>query len=166
MNNMNKNYKLIISIFTVIALMAVLFTGCSLINFIKPTPPTSEKGVVSEVTMATSIAEDFRPLTPTKVFAPDAPAFLVSFKMSGFPIGAKVEAKLIYVGGDPEAEANTGKNAVFDTVNATVQKLGSGYTYTGFENPGINNYKWPKGDYKVVITIDGLEKGSTDFKVE
>jgi hypothetical protein len=163
MNCMNKNCKLIISIFMVIALMAVLFTGCSLKYMIKP---TSEKGVVSEVTMATAIAEDFRPLTPTTVFTPDAPAFLVSFKMSGFPVGAKVQAKLIYVGGDPEAEANAGKNAVFDTVNATVQKLGSAYTYTGFENPGVNNYKWPKGDYKVVITVDGLEKGSVDFKVE
>jgi hypothetical protein len=159
MNNSNKSYKLALGIAIVFLLVTVLVTGCSLRK------ASSETGVISEITMSTAVDSDNRPVNPTTVFTTDAAGFYCSFKLSGFPLGAKLEAKWIYVGGDPDAELITGKNAVIETQPATIEKEGQGYTATVYANP-LPDYKWPKGDYQVVISVDGLEKGSTTFKVE
>jgi hypothetical protein len=160
MNSMNKSYKLMISIAMILALITVLVTGCNQLQ------PTSETGVISEITMSTGVSDDSRPINPTTVFSADAVGFYCSFKLSGFPVGAKVEVQWIYVGGDPATEVVTGKNYVCETQTAIISKKGQGYTYTNFMGPGITGYKWPIGDYKVLISVDGLEKGSTYFKVQ
>jgi len=158
MNNGSKSYKWALGIAVVLILATVSVTGCQ--------EASSANGVVSEITMSTGVDSNNRPVNPTTVFTIAAAGFYCSFKMSGFPVGAKVEAKWIYVGGDPEAEAVTGENYVAETQNATVTKEGQGYTYTVYAKPPIPDYTWPKGDYKVVISVDGLEKASTTFKVQ
>jgi hypothetical protein len=159
MNNSSKIYKLALSIAIVFLLVTVLVTGCSLKK------ASSETGVISDITMSTAVDSNNRPINPTTVFATDAAGFYCSFKMSGFPVGAKLEAKWIYVGGDPTTEAITGKNAVIETQMATIENEGQGYTATVYARP-LPEYQWPKGDYQVVISVDGLEKASTTFKVE
>jgi hypothetical protein len=159
MNNRSKNYKLVISIATVLVLVIVLITGCK-------QEASSANGVISEITMSTGVDSNNRPIDPTNVFSVDAEGFYCSFKLSGFPVGTTIKVEWIYVGGDPEAEAATGKNYLAETQNATTTKEGRGYTSTAYLKPGIPDYKWPKGDFKVVISVDGQEKGSTTFKVQ
>jgi hypothetical protein len=116
--------------------------------------------------MSTDVDSNNRPVNPTTVFPIDAAGFFCSFKVSGFPVGSNLEAQWIYVGGDPEAEVTIGKNSVADTQKATITKKGQGYTSTVYAKPPIPDYTWPKGDYKVVISVDGQEKGSAYFKVQ
>ena len=160
MNNSSKSYKLALGIATVLILVTVLVSGCSLPK------ASSETGVISEITMSTAVDNNSRPVNPTTVFATDADGFYCSFKLSGFPVGAKLEAQWIYVGGDPEAEAVTGKNYVAETQTATITEEGQGYTSTVYSAVGIPDYTWPKGDWKVAISVDGQEKASTYFKVQ
>jgi len=159
-NKSIKIYRLALGIVIVFLLATVLVTGCSLKK------ASSETGVISDINMSTGVDNNSRPINPTTVFPTDAAGFYCSFKLSGFPVGAKLEAKWIYVGGDPNAEAITGKNAVIETQPATIEKEGQGYTATVYAGPGIPDYRWPKGDYKVVISVDGMEKASTTFKVQ
>jgi hypothetical protein len=160
MNNSSKIYKLAPGIAIVLILVTVLVTGCSLRK------ASSETGVISDITMSTAVDSNNRPVNPTTVFATDAAGFYCSFKLSGFPVGTTIKVEWIYVGGDPEAEAITGKNYLEETQNATITKEGRGYTSTAYLKPGIPDYKWPKGVFEVVISVDGQEKGSTTFKVE
>jgi len=160
MKNFYKSCKLVFLVAVVLLLVTVSTTGCVQIK------PSSETGVISQITLSKAVDEKNRPIEPTNVFATDAAGFYVSFMMSGFPVGAKVEVKWIYVGGDPEVEEVTGKNYVAETQNATVEKKGRGYTYTVYAHPGIPGYTWPKGDWKVEISVDGFEKGSATFRVE
>jgi hypothetical protein len=160
MNNICKNYKLTLSITVVLILATVLVTGC-----IKQIA-SSKTGVVSDITMSTGVDSNNRPVNPTTVFATNAAGFYCSFKLSGFPVGAKLEAQWVYVGGDPASENITGENYVVETQQATIAKEGQGYTSTVYTKPPMPDYTFPKGDYKVVITVDGLEKASTFFKVQ
>jgi hypothetical protein len=160
MNSVSKNYKSVIGITVIFILATVLFTGC-----IKQAA-SSQTGVVSDITMSTGVDSNNRPINPTTVFATNAPGFYCSFLLSGFPVNAKLEAKWIYVGGDPETENITGNNYVLDTQTALIQKEGRGYTYTMYTQPGMPDYKFPKGEYQVVISVDGLEKGNTIFTVQ
>jgi hypothetical protein len=160
MNNISKNFKLTLSITVVLILATVLVTGC--IKHIA----SSQTGIVSDIMMSTGVDSNNRPVNPTTVFAVDAQGFYCSFKLYGFPVGAKLQAQWTYLGGDPEAEAITGKNYVVDTQQATIAKEGQGYTSTVLTRPEIPDYTFPKGDYKVVISVDGLEKASTTFKLQ
>lgn len=160
MNNSSKSYRLALGIAIVLLSVTVLVTGCG----IKEASPSN--GVITEITMSTDVDSENRPVNPTTVFPTDAAGFFCSFKVSGFPVGSNLEAQWIYVGGDPEAEVTIGKNYVVDTQKATITKKGQGYTSTVYAKPPIPDYTWPKGDYKVVINVDGQEKGSTYFKVQ
>jgi hypothetical protein len=116
--------------------------------------------------MSTAVGSDNRPINPTTIFSADTPAFYCSFQVSGFPVGTKIEAQWIYIGGDPEAEVITGKNYVAETQTAIVTSTGHGYTAAVYSSADMTGYTWPKGDYKVVINVDGQEKASTYFRVQ
>lgn len=160
MKNNSKIYKLAIGIITVFVLVTILFTGC--VN--KEASPGD--GVISEVTMSKSVSKDARPVDPTNVFTADTKDIYLSFKVSHFPVGTEIKVDWIYVGGDPEAEAITGKNYLAETQTATVMKEGAGYTNTVYSRDVPGYEGWPKGDYKVVLSVDGQEKASTYYKVQ
>jgi hypothetical protein len=159
-DNKGKSLTLLICIAAVLVLASVLTVGCSLQK------PTSETGVISDVTMSTAVDDNSRPINPTNVFSPDAAGFYCSFKLSGFPVGAKLQVQWVYVGGDPDVVAIAGQNYIAETQTAEITKRGSGYTYTVYPHPEIPDYTWPKGDYKVVISVDGIEKATATFKVQ
>jgi|GEM_PF-355663 len=132
---------------------------------VKEMEAVPSKGDVSEVTMSTAVDEDDRPLNPTTVFADDTEKFYCSFKLSGVPVGSRMKLELVYVGGEEEDEI--GQNSAIDMRTGTIERKGGGYTSTFFERPSyLPDYRWPKGDYKVVVYVDDWEKASANFKVE
>lgn len=159
MNNNSKSYKLLLGIATILVLVIVLITGCK-------KEASLANGVISEVTTAKSVSKDARPVGPTNVFTVDTKDIYLSFKVAYFPVGTVIKVEWIYVGGDPDTEALTGKNYVAETQNATVTKEGAGYTNTVYSRDIPGYETWPKGDYKVVISVGDQEKASTTFKVQ
>lgn len=160
MNNGSKSYKQALGITAFLIIAIVLVTGCVKQIY------SSQTGVVSDIIMSKAVDSNNRPIDPTTVFAANTAGFYCSFKLSGFPAGAKLQAEWTYLGGDPEAELITGKNYVVETQQAVISKEGQGYTSTVLSRPEVPDYTYPKGDYKVVISVDGLEKASTTFKVQ
>jgi hypothetical protein len=151
---------LLLGFVMLLTLMTVWIAGCA-------GPWASSDNVVSELVMAKNVGADSRPIEPTTVFAVNTRDLYLSFKVSNFPVGSVLKVDWIYLGGDPEAEALTGKNYLAESQTATITKKGTGYTYTTYSRPGIAGYEnWPKGDYKIVISADGVEKATTFFKIE
>lgn len=120
-------------------------------------------GTMSDVTIATAVDGKDRPIQPKTVFPTDTETFYCSFKVSGFPSGTRIGVEWIYVGG--EAVDEVGANTVFQTNTGT---LGGdeGYTSVELPMPDYPDYKWPKGDYKVILYVEGMETASTSYKVE
>jgi hypothetical protein len=160
MNSSNKSYRLAVCITIALSLVVVLLVGCG------EKQSSSSDNVVSEVVMTTSVDANGRPLNPTTVFSDNASAFYCSFKISGFPVGSQIKAKWILVGGNPEAVAITGPNALIEEQTGTIERKGKGYTFAVLPMPPMPDYTWPHGDYKVVISVVDQEKGSAYFKVE
>jgi len=156
MNIKNNSYWLVVRIVIVLSLVAVSLVGC------KKGEDSSSVGVISNVTMAAAVDSNDRPLSPTSLFTVDTEAFYCSLKLSHFPPDTKIRAEWVYVGG--EAVAEVGENRVLQSDTGTIG--GDGYTSIAFQRPPYPDYKWPKGDYKVVLSVGDEEKASASFKVE
>jgi hypothetical protein len=135
-----------------LGLVAVLLVGCG-----------KKEASITDVTMSAAVDANDHPVQPTTVFPIDAKGFYCSFKLSGFPPGTILKAQWVYVVGEVEAEV--GKNYAFEEQTGTIGGK-DGYTSTVLELPNIPGYTWPKGEYKVVLSVDGQEKASGSFKVE
>jgi hypothetical protein len=158
--NNNRRFGLAAGIATALILVVVMITGCNMRE------PTSETGVISDVVMSKGVDENSLPIDPTTVFSENDVGLYCSFFLSGFPVGAKLEVKWIYKGGDVATENVTGQDYVAETQTATITKKGGGRTYTVYSSQGVKDYKWPKGNYLVVISVDGIEKATTEFRIE
>lgn len=110
---------------------------------------------LSEATMCTGVDADSEPLDSVNVFSVDTPEIFCSVKLSNAPSDTLVKAEWIYV----EGEAGLTDYFLDDyelTADGT-RYLSFSLTYTG---------EWPRGDYKVVLYVDGKEKSSVPFTVE
>jgi hypothetical protein len=110
---------------------------------------------LSEATMCTAVGEDARPLDSTDVFAADTPEIFCSVKLSHAPSDTEVTAEWIYVGGEEDVT-----DYFLDDYTLTAdgtRYLAFSLTYSDL---------WPRGDYKVVLYVDGKEKLSVPFTVE
>jgi hypothetical protein len=152
---MNKNFWLLFRVIIVLILATVLVVGCG-----KEGSP--QDGVISEVTMATAVDSDDRPLQPTDVFTVDTEAFYCSFKLSHFPPGTEIKAEWIFMAG--QAVVGLSGHTVLQTNIGHPE--GDGYTSIVLKRPDIAGVKWPKGDYKVVLSVGDEEKASASFRVE
>jgi len=155
---MKKSYWLAVQIVTALVLLSVLFVGCG------KKEVSSAGGVISDVAMSASVDGDDRPLGPTDVFAADTRTIYCSFKVSNFPLSAAMSAKLMYVGG--EAQDTLGENYVLGEQIGTMGREGGGRTSIVWLRSSMINDVWPKGDYKVVLSVQGEEKASASFKVQ
>ena len=155
MNIRNNSCWLVVCVTITLVLVAVMLGGCG------NKEGSTQGGVITEVTMAAAVDENDRPIQPTSVFTVDTEVFYCSLKLSGFPSGTRIMAQWIYVGGEVEEE-----NKIFSVSTGTVG--GDGYTSVAFELPtdAVPGYKWPRGDYKIVLSVEGEEKASASFKVE
>jgi len=158
--NIRKNgFWFLVCITITLGLMAVMLGGCG------DREVSPEGGVISEVTMAAALDSEERPLQPASVFAPDAEVIYCSLKLSGFPPDTKIVADWIYVTGEQVGVGAMKENTVFQKDVGTPE--GDGYTSISLQRPeAYKEVPWPKGEYKVVFSVDDEEKASVSFKVE
>ncbi|UCH51522.1 MAG: hypothetical protein JSV54_01800 [Chloroflexota bacterium] len=155
MNSRNKSYRLVVCLTIALSLVAVSLVGCG-----------EKEPTISEVVMSMAVDDNGRPLDNTTVFTPDTGALFCSFKLSNLPVGSRLKAELIYIDGEEVEE--TGPNYVVWENTGTIERKGIGYSYTVFTHPPIPGYEyqWPRGDYKIVLSVDEQEKAVAYFKVE
>jgi len=154
---MNNKYRLVVLIVIALSLVVVSLVGC------KKEEDSSSVGVITDVKIATAVDSSDRPIRPATVFPADTKAFYCSFKTSHFPPGSKIMVEWIYVTG--EAVAEVGESNIFQVNTGTLD--GDGYTSIALQIPPENpDYKWPKGEFKVVLSVNGEEKANAPFKVE
>jgi hypothetical protein len=143
---MKKSPLLIASIIVVLLLLAISFTACEVTT-----------ASLSEATMCRSVDSDMRPIDATDIFATDIPEIFCSVKLSSAPPDTEVKAEWIYVQGELEGT----ENFLIDDYSLTAE----GTLYLGFSltEPEAG---WPKGEYKVILYVDGKEKLSVPFTVQ
>jgi len=144
---MKKSPFFIASIIVVLLLLAISFTACEVTT-----------ASLSEATMCQSVDnDDMRPIDATDIFTTDTPEIFCSVKLSSAPPDTEVKAEWIYVQGELE---DTG-NYLIDDYSVTAE----GTLYLGFSltKPEAG---WPKGEYKVILYVDGKEKLSVPFTVQ
>lgn len=113
---------------------------------------------LSEMSTATGIDQStFKPLGKTSTFGTDTAEIFVSAKFSNAPADTEVTSNWIYVSG----EVADLQNYIIDTASLTVS--GTDYLYFSLHRPETG---WPKGNYKVMLSINGKEQGSVSFKVQ
>ena len=120
------------------------------------------RGLLSEATMAMAVDENSRPVGPTTVFPTDAEGLFCSFKITDAPPGTEIKAEWVYVGG--EIEEDIGKNSTIETMNAIAE--GTCYTYVAKSYLPRLDFEWPRGDYEVVLYVNGEKQVSVPFRIE
>jgi hypothetical protein len=142
---MKKSPLFIASIIVASLLLAISLTAC-------------DAGVsLSEATMCRSVDNDMRPIDATDVFTTDTPEIFCSVKLSYAPPDTEVKAEWIYVQGELEGV----ENHLIDDYSLTAE--GTRYLSFSLTKPEAG---WPKGEYKVILYVDGEEKLSVPFTVQ
>lgn len=107
--------------------------------------------------MCRSVDEDMQPVDAISVFNINTPEIFGSFKLSNAPSDTEIKAEWIYIRG----EAEDLSNYLIDEWSTTTD--GTQYISVSMTRPYDG---WPRGEYKVVLYIDGKEKLSVPFTVE
>lgn len=126
----------------------------------KPPSSSSSNSSITDGVMTTSVDDNSKPTGGVKTtFPPDIPAIFCSFKVSGVAQEDMIKATWIYVSGGGE-QPDTVLNETYDIVQTAEASY---YLAFYYDKPG---QAWPKGDYKVVLSINNKEKLSVPFKVQ
>jgi hypothetical protein len=163
-----------ISAYLVVILAAVcLLSACSPAGSALPAasappagsaPPAAKpnNSSVTDGVMTTSVDDNSMPTGPVKTsFDPDTKAIYCSFKVSGVVPEDMIKASWYYLKGEAVGKENT---LINETI--TIAQSTSDSYYLAFYLDAPNNGNWDKGDYKVVISVNGAEKLSIPFNVE
>jgi len=155
---MNKSLWLLVRIVAILILVAAFLISCSK----KKEEISSASGLLSNITMASAVDWQCKPFQPMTVYATDANGFYCSFKITNAPPKTQIKGEWVYVSG--EAEAQIGKNSVIDELTITVE--GTRYAFIPYLRPPVPGYKWPKGDYKIVLYVNDKEDANVPFAVK
>ena len=156
--------KSIYAILTIMLLSACLLAACSSTTGAPPTAPTAKpsNATVTDGKMTTSVNDDSVPTGPvTSTFSPDTKAIYVSFKVSGVEQDDMIKASWYYLKGEAAGKENILLNETFTTAQADTGSYNLAF-YLDAPNAGT----WDKGDYKVVISVNSIEKLSVPFTVQ
>jgi hypothetical protein len=146
-----------------ILLITVLFSLACGGN--KPLPPggAPDKSTITEGVMTTAVDNDSKPTSPVKTsFAVDTPAIYCSFKVSGVTQEDLIKTSWYYIKGEAVDKENQllDGGEMYTSGQADVQ----GYYLAFYENKPSSG--WYKGSYKVVLSVNGIEKLSVPFSIE
>ena len=141
---------LIVSAFIIIIGVVVATIGCS--ASVKFTTAS-----ISEATMCKDVDSQFRPVNATDVFGVDTYEIFCSFKLSNAPPDTEIKADWIYVKGEVEGLTN------YLIGDWHINADGTRYVNASLTIPDKG---WPRGDYKVVLSINGKERQSVPFTVK
>lgn len=146
-----KKFAILTVTITIASLLLVLpLTGCGgEVSFTTAS--------LSEATMCQSVDENMQPVDATNVFTTDTPEIFCSVKLSNAPPDTEIKAEWIYI----EGELEDVSNYQIDEWSTTTD--GTRYISVAVTRPYDG---WPRGDYKVVLYIDGKEELSVPFTVE
>jgi hypothetical protein len=111
---------------------------------------------LSEATMALGVTDDNKPVNATTVFSPDTEEIFCSVKLSNAPSDTEVTSVWVYVSGEAEGLTD------HEIDNYSV--ITEGTRYINFSLPRGDN-DFPKGDYKLVLYVDGKESVALPFTV-
>jgi hypothetical protein len=142
---MKKSPLFSISIIVASLLLAISLTACN------------EGVTLSEATMCRSVDNDMRPVDATDIFTTDTPEIFCSVKLSSAPSDTEVKAEWIYVQGELEGVEN---HLIYDY---SLTAEGTRYLSFSLTKPEAG---WPKGEYKVVLYVNGTEKLNVPFTVQ
>lgn len=154
-----KIYTLLLSII----LIAVLFSVACGGNKPVPAGTQPDKSSINEGVMTTSVDDNSKPTSPVKTsFPADTPAIYCSFKVSGVTQEDLIKASWYYIKG----EAVDKQNQLLDggEMYTSGQADDKGYYLAFYEDMPAGG--WYKGSYKVVLSVNGIEKLSVPFSVE
>ena len=154
---MNK-FSAVVRVAAALILAAIPLMGCAG----QGDEASPARGLLSEATMAMAVDENSRPVGPTTVFPTDAEGLFCSFKITDAPPGTEIKAEWVYVGG--EIEEDIGKNSTLETMNAIAE--GTCYTYVAKSYLPRLDFEWPRGDYEVVLYVNGEKQVSVPFRIE
>ena len=112
---------------------------------------------LSEATMALGVTDDNKPVNATTVFSPDTEEIFCSVKLSNAPDHTEVTSVWVYVGGAVEGLTNY----EIDSYSTATE----GTSYINFSLPRAADTDFPKGDYKLVLYVDGKESVALPFTV-
>lgn len=111
----------------------------------------------SEATMALGVDADNKPVDPTTVFSIDTPEIFCSAKLSNAPDDTEISSSWLYVKGEMADLTN------YEIGNYTLTTGGTQYIQFSLTQPDNG---WPRGEYKLILTIDGKEAETLEFSVE
>ena len=152
-----------ISAFLALSLaVTLLLSACSPSTPTAPSAPKPSSSTVTDGVMTTSVNDDSQPTGPvTSTFSANTKAIYCSFKVSGLAPDDMIKASWYYLKGEAADKENTLLN---ETVT-TAQTDTSSYNLA-FYLDAPNGSTWDKGDYKVVISVNSVEKLSVPFTVQ
>ena len=132
-------------------ILAIPLTGCE--GEISVTTAS-----LSKAAMAKSVDETTKqPIEAASVFTSDTPVIYCTVKLSNAPSDTEIKAEWIYVEGEAEEMTNY-------LIDEDIS-IAEGTQYLSFSEARPET-GWPRGEYKVVLYIDGKESLSVPFTVE
>jgi hypothetical protein len=174
MKNSYKNYRLAIVIIMALSIMILLLGGCG------KKEASISGGVISDITMSTAVDQHDRPLQPASVFPADTKKLYCSFKLSGFPADSKIRAEWLYSMEMTGVQSSENSSSLGQPLTSMIQQQtgtisGDGYTSISiepflnlgmFSSDNTTSRAWVVGNYKVVLYVGDVEKGSISFEIK
>ena len=111
----------------------------------------------NEATMALGVDANNKPVDPTTVFSTEIPEIFCSAKLSNAPDDTEINSSWIYVKGELADLTD------YEIGNYTLTTGGTQYIQFSLTKPDNG---WPRGNYKLVLSIDGKEVETLEFTVE
>ncbi|MCX6004378.1 MAG: hypothetical protein NT082_01685 [Chloroflexi bacterium] len=116
---------------------------------------------ISDAVLTTAVDNDSKPTDPVKnVFSTGTPAIYCSFKLSDVSPEAMIKVSWIYVKGE---DPNMQDSVIDETYSIASGEGGSYYLALYVDKPASG---WYKGEYKVVLSVNNVEKVTVPFKIE
>jgi hypothetical protein len=146
-----------------IMLIAILFSLACGASKPGPAGTQADKSTITEGVMTTSVDNDSKPTSAVKAsFPADTPAIYCSFKVSSVTQEDLIKASWYYIAGEAAGQENQllDGGEMYTSAQADDQSY---YLAFYYDKPAAG---WYKGSYKVVLSINGVDKLSVPFNIE